>query len=113
MFFGVPNRGAELAGTASSILTLLSNVFNVNRNVVHDLESKSQRLANLASEFRQIRKEHNIPVICFFETVTYNNTLGLVGDDHYILWLSTVEDSVIKTFEVVRAFTNLEYHISS
>ena len=78
MFFGVPNRGADIARTASSILTLLNTVFNVNRNVVHDLESKSQQLANLASEFRQIRKEHNIPVISFYETVTYS-TVGLVS----------------------------------
>ena len=81
MFFGVPNRGADIAGTASSILTLLSSVFNVNKNVVRDLESKSQQLANFTSEFRQIRKEHNILVISFFETVKYSYALGLVSYD--------------------------------
>lgn len=83
MFFGVPNRGADIADTASSILKLLSRVFNVNKNVVRDLEHKSQRLANLASEFRQIRNERIIPVISFFETVKYNSFLGLVSEAIY------------------------------
>ncbi|MCJ1265967.1 hypothetical protein MMC22_005849 [Lobaria immixta] len=80
MFFGVPNCGADIAGTASSILTLLNSVFNVNRNVVRDLESKSQQLANFADEFRLVRKEHNIPVISFYETVRYSYALGLIVD---------------------------------
>lgn len=79
MFFGVPNHGADVAETASSILTLLNTVFNVNKNVVHDLEYKSQQLANIASLFRQIRKDHNIPVISFYETVKYSYALGLVS----------------------------------
>lgn len=98
MFFGVPNRGADVAGTASSILGLLNRVFfSVNRNVVSDLESKSQRLANLASEFRQIRKEHNIPVISFYETVKYSNFFGLVSDAISFPCVSTVDISVISS----------------
>ncbi|MCJ1469868.1 hypothetical protein MMC07_008512 [Pseudocyphellaria aurata] len=80
MFFGVPNRGAELAATASSILTLLNKVFNVNKNVVQDLHSKSQQLANLASQFREVRNQHDIPVISFFETEKFSNALGLIVD---------------------------------
>jgi len=79
MFFGVPNRGTERADTASSILKVLNTVFSVNRNVVRDLEYKSQRLANISMEFRTIRHTHSIPVISFFETVRYNYALGLVS----------------------------------
>lgn len=79
MFFGVPNRGTEYANGATSILKVLNTLFNVNRNFVQELKSKSQRLANTASEFRQIRNEHNIPVISFFETEKYNYSLGLVS----------------------------------
>lgn len=79
MFFGVPNLGTEYASGAASILNVLNTVFNVNRNFVQELKSKSQRLANIASEFRQIRNEHKIPVISFFETEKYNYALGLVS----------------------------------
>lgn len=79
MFFGVPNLGTEYATDAASILRVLNTVFNVNRNVVQEITSKSQRLANIASEFRQIRNEHNIPVISFYETVRFNYALGLVS----------------------------------
>lgn len=79
LFFGVPNLGTEYADGAAKILRVLNTVFNVNRNVVQELVNKSQRLANIASEFRQIRNEHKIPVISFFETVKYNNVLGLVS----------------------------------
>ena len=80
MFFGVPGRGTETADKASTVLKILSNVFNVNRHDVYDLGNKSQRLANIASEFRTIRHEHKIPVISFFETVKYNHAFGLVSD---------------------------------
>lgn len=79
MFFGVPNRGTEYANDAARLLGVLNTVFSVNRNVVQELKSKSQRLANIASEFRQIRNEHKIPVISFYETETYNYSLGLVS----------------------------------
>lgn len=79
MFFGVPNLGTEYATGAASILKVLNIAFNVNRNVVQELASKSQRLANIASEFRQIRNEHKIPVISFYETEKYNYALGLVS----------------------------------
>lgn len=81
MLFGVPNRGSDIANTASGILKLLNTVFNVNRNMVQDLEKKSQRLANIASQFRQVRHEHNIPVISFFEQQKYGSGLGLVSDE--------------------------------
>ena len=81
MLFGVPNRGSDVANTASGILKLLNTVFNVNRNMVQDLEKKSQRLANIASQFRQVRHEHNIPVISFFEQQKYGSGLGLVSDE--------------------------------
>ena len=86
MFFGVPNRGTEMADTASSILKVLNTVFNVNRNVVHDLENKSQRLANISMEFRTIRHTHSIPVISFFETVRYNYALGVVSHAPFRTW---------------------------
>lgn len=86
MFFGVPNRGTERADTASSILKVLNTVFNVNRNVVRDLEYKSQRLANISMEFRTIRHTHSIPVISFFETVRYNYALGLVSRPLFSHW---------------------------
>ena len=79
MFFGVPHKGADIAGTASKFLSMLGHVFNVNTNNIRDLETKSQRFANTSSEFRTVRTEHGIPVISFFETVKYNRTLGLVS----------------------------------
>lgn len=79
MFFGVPNLGTEYAAGAARTLKVLNTVFNVNRNVLQELTSKSQRLANIASEFRQIRNEHRIPVISFYETEKYNYALGLVS----------------------------------
>lgn len=79
MLFGVPNQGTEIATGASKILNLLSVVFRMNMNVVVELQSKSQTLASIASEFRQIRNERNIPVISFFETKRYSTSLGLVS----------------------------------
>ena len=78
MLFGVPNRGSDVAHTATGILTLLNTVFNVNRNMIQDLDQKSQRLADIASQFRQVRHEHSIPVISFFEQQKYGSGLGLV-----------------------------------
>lgn len=79
MFFGVPHKGAEIATKASKFLSLLGHVFNVNRNNVQDLEPKSQRFANISSEFRSVQSEHNIPVYSFYETVKYNQAIGLVS----------------------------------
>ena len=79
MLFGVPNQGTDVANTASKVLTLLSAVFNINRNVVDDLENKSQKLANIASEFRQVRQAHSIPIISFYERQKYSSALGLVS----------------------------------
>ena len=56
MLFGVPNKGSDVANSASKILSLLATVFNVNRNVVEDLQSKSQKLTDIAAQFRQIRQ---------------------------------------------------------
>ena len=78
MLFGVPNRGSDVAHEATLILKLLNTVFNVNRNMIQDLETKSQRLADIASRFRQVRHENNIPVISFFEQQKYGAGLGLV-----------------------------------
>lgn len=79
MFFGVPNLGTEHANGAASVLNVLNTVFNVNRNFVQELKRKSQRLANIASEFRQIRNKHKIPIISFFELEKYNYASGLVS----------------------------------
>lgn len=79
MFFGVPNRGSDVANTASGILRLLNTVFNVNRSMIQDLESKSQKLANIASEFRQVRADRKISVISFYEQQRYGSGLGLVS----------------------------------
>ena len=83
LLFGVPNKGSDVADSASTILKLLATVFNVNRSMVTDLQSKSQKLANIAGEFRQIRDEKSIPVISFYEKQNYNSLLGLVS-----LWVS-------------------------
>ena len=83
MLFGVPNRGSDVASSATGILKLLNTVFNVNRNMIQDLEAKSQRLADVASQFRQVRHEHNIPVISFFEQQKYGSGLGLVRIKYY------------------------------
>lgn len=85
MLFGVPNKGSEYADTASGILTLLNTVFNVNRRVVHDLEYKSQQLANIATEFRLIRRQHNISVISFFETQRCKALGVIVNQDSAII----------------------------
>ena len=79
MFFGVPHKGAEIADKASKFLSILAHVFNVNKNNVKDLEPKSQRFANISSEFRSVQSTQNIPVISFYETVEYNRTLGVVS----------------------------------
>lgn len=83
MFFGVPHKGADIADKASGFLSVLGNIFNVNRNNIRDLRPKSQRFANISSQFRSVQSEHNIPVISFFETVKYNHTVGIVS------WMST------------------------
>ncbi|KAL8791321.1 MAG: hypothetical protein Q9195_005940 [Heterodermia aff. obscurata] len=80
MLFGVPNRGSDVAHTATAILKLLNTVFNVNRNMIQDLDKKSQKLADIASRFRQVRYEHSIPVISFFEQPKYGSGLGLIVD---------------------------------
>lgn len=83
MFFGVPHKGADIADMALRFLSVLSHVFNLNKNNVRDLKPKSQRFANISSEFRNVQSDHNIPVFSFFETVKYNHTFGLVS------WMST------------------------
>lgn len=84
MFFGVPNQGSETADTASGFLSVLSTVFNVNKHFVNDLKSKSQRLANIAMEFRTVRHEHYINVISFFETRRYKYALDLVSTPYVL-----------------------------
>lgn len=79
IFFGVPHKGAEVADTASGFLSILAPVFNVNKNNIKDLKPKSQRFANISSEFRSIQSTRSIPVISFYETVIYNHTLGCVS----------------------------------
>ena len=79
MLFGVPNRGSDVAHEATLILKLLNTVFNVNRNMIQDLNRKSHRLADIASRFRQVQYRHNIPVISFFEQQKYGSGLGLVS----------------------------------
>ena len=79
MFFGVPHKGADIADKASKFLSILAPVFNVNKNNVTDLKRKSQRFANISSEFRSVQAMQNIPVISFYETVEYNHTLGVVS----------------------------------
>lgn len=92
MLFGVPNRGSDVADSASKILKLLATVFNVNRSVVQDLQSKSNKLADIAGQFRQIRNEHSIPVISFYEEQKYSSILGLVSSR---LILSSLRSSAI------------------
>ena len=79
IFFGVPHKGAEIADKASGFLSALGLVFNVNKNKIRDLKPKSQRLANISSEFRSIQSQHRIPVVSFYETEEYNKALGLVS----------------------------------
>ena len=79
LFFGVPHKGAEIADTASGFLSILSKVFNVNKNNVQDLRAQSQRLANISSEFRMVQEQLEIPIFSFYETVEYSRTLGLVS----------------------------------
>ena len=79
MFFGVPHQGAEVADIASRFLSILGPIFNVNNNNVKDLKPKSQRFANITSEFRSVQSTQSIPVISFVETVKYNHTLGIVS----------------------------------
>ena len=84
LFFGVPHRGTDVADTASKFLNALSKVFNVNRNNISDLRAKSQRLANVSSEFRRVQFELDIQVMSFYETVEYNRTLGLVSASRFL-----------------------------
>ena len=101
MFFGVPNRGSDVAGTASGILKLLNTVFNVNRNMIQDLEGKSQRLANIASQFRQVREDRKIPVISFYEQQKYGAGLGLVSSNSIHVHCPTDRDYT-NIFHLVR-----------
>ena len=78
MFFGVPHKGANIAGKALGFLKVLGLVFNVNKKNIQDLESKSQRFANTSSNFRLVQTEQDFPVISFFETLKYKHH-GLVS----------------------------------
>ena len=78
LFFGVPHKGADIADKALAFLSVLSLVFDVNKSNIKDLKSKSQRFANISSEFRAVQTEQNFPVISFFETVKYKHH-GLVS----------------------------------
>lgn len=79
MFFGVPHKGSDIADKASTFLSILARVFNVNKHNVEDLETKSQRFANISSAFGSVQSGQNIPVISFYETVKYNHALGVVS----------------------------------
>ena len=87
MFFGVPHKGADIADKASKFLSILAPVFNMNKNNVTDLKPKSQRFANISSQFRSVQSIQNIPVISFYETVEYNRTFGVVSS--IPLWRET------------------------
>ena len=78
LFFGVPHKGANIADKALGFLNVLSLAFNVNKSNIKDLKSKSQRFANISSEFRAVQTEQDFPVISFFETVKYKRH-GLVS----------------------------------
>ena len=78
MFFGVPHKGADIADKASMLLSILARIFNVNKNNVKDLKPKSQRFANISSQFRSVQATHNIPVISFYETKEYSH-FGVVS----------------------------------
>lgn len=84
MFFGVPDKGSDTVDTASKFLKLLATVFDVNRSTIEGLQVKSHKLADIAGQFRQIRHEHNIPVLSFYEKQEYSSTLGLVSRDLHI-----------------------------
>ena len=73
MFFGVPHQGASIADKALRFLNVLSLVFNINKNNIQDLKSKSQRFANISSEFRTVQTEQDFQVLSFFETVKYKH----------------------------------------
>ena len=73
LFFGFPHNGAEFADRAFAFLNVLSFVFDVNKSNIKDLKSKSQRFANISSEFRAIQTEQEFPVMSFFETVKYKH----------------------------------------
>ena len=77
MFFGVPHKGAEIAYKASGFLSALGLVFNVNKNNIRGLKPKSQRLANISSEFRSIQSQPRIPIVSFYETEEYNKGVGI------------------------------------
>ena len=79
MFFGVPHKGAEIADKAFKFLSILAPVFNLNRNNVKDLRPKSQRFANISSEFRSVQSTRNFPVISFYETKEYDHNFGIVS----------------------------------
>lgn len=79
LFFGVPHKGAKIAGLASGLLTGLNKVFNVNKNNVYDLQPKSQRLACISSEFEATQGQLNFPVLSFYENKSLSHTIGLVS----------------------------------
>ena len=79
LFFGVPHRGADVAAKASTILNLMSVAFNVNKNNVRDLQEKSQRFANITSQFMTVRSTYDIPVFSLYETVRYNYLQDVVS----------------------------------
>ncbi|KAM0806120.1 hypothetical protein BDR22DRAFT_4788 [Usnea florida] len=78
MFFGVPHQGAEIADKALRFLNVLSHIFNVNKKNIQDLTSKSQRFADISSQFRTVQTAQDFPVISFFETLKYKRH-GLVN----------------------------------
>jgi hypothetical protein len=67
LFFGVPNQGAAIAGTAEPILQFPSWLGFSNSRIVQDLKLKATCLADIESDFRRIRRENDIPVISCFE----------------------------------------------
>ena len=96
LFFGVPHKGAKIAGLASGLLTGLNKVFNVNKNNVYDLKPKSERLARISSEFEATQRALEFPVLSFYENKAMSHTIGIVSP---ILCLSFVFNQSLSLYQ--------------
>ena len=67
LFFGVPHKGSGTAGKFSPVLEALGIFFDVGSKNVKALKKNSERLSDIATQFRYIRQDCNITVVSCYE----------------------------------------------
>ena len=77
VFMGTPFWGSFTANALKPFVSALERVnpFPVNSGLIENLKANSGDLASLVGHFGQLRKQHNIDIRVFYETLPLTSSL--------------------------------------